>query len=56
MDALEFKYKAQKQGANKYLIAKYFESKFVDTKPLSEQVRKRQVLFNKIHAVKINIP
>ncbi|GAV81532.1 hypothetical protein CFOL_v3_24987 [Cephalotus follicularis] len=37
-DALEFKYKAEEQGTNKYLITKYFDFKMIDTKPLLEQV------------------
>lgn len=55
-NALEFKYKAEEQGTNKYLIAKYFDYKFIDTKPLLEQVHELQVIVNKIRALKIDIP
>lgn len=55
-NALEFKYKAEEQGTNKYLIAKYFDFKFIDTKPLLEQVHELQVIVNKIRALKIDIP
>ncbi|GAV89403.1 UBN2_2 domain-containing protein [Cephalotus follicularis] len=53
--ALEFKYRAEEQGTNKYLIAKYFDFKFIDTKPLLEQVHELQVIVNKIRALKIEI-
>ncbi|GAV70929.1 hypothetical protein CFOL_v3_14427, partial [Cephalotus follicularis] len=55
-DALEFKYRAEEQGTNKYLIAKYFDFKFFDTKPLLEQVHELQVIVNKIRALKNEIP
>ncbi|GAV83526.1 UBN2 domain-containing protein, partial [Cephalotus follicularis] len=55
-DALEFKYRAEEQGTNKCLIAKYFDFKFIDTKPLLEQVHELQVIMNKIRALKIEIP
>jgi len=55
-NALEFKYEAEEQGTNKYLISKYFDFKFIDTKPLLEQVHKLQVLVNKIRDLKIEIP
>ncbi|GAV87666.1 UBN2_2 domain-containing protein [Cephalotus follicularis] len=54
--ALEFKYKTEEQGTNKHLIAKYFDFKMIDTKPLLEQVHELQVLVNKIWALKIDIP
>ncbi|GAV91552.1 UBN2_2 domain-containing protein, partial [Cephalotus follicularis] len=54
--ALEFKYRAEEHGTNKYLIAKYFDFKFIDTKPLLEQVHELQVIVNKIRALKIEIP
>ncbi|GAV77797.1 UBN2_2 domain-containing protein [Cephalotus follicularis] len=55
-DVLEFKYKAEEQGTNMYLIAKYFDFKIIDTKPLLEQVHELQVLVNKIRTPKIDIP
>ncbi|GAV77860.1 UBN2_3 domain-containing protein [Cephalotus follicularis] len=42
-DALEFKYRAEEQGTNKYLITKYFDFKFINTKPLLKQVHELQV-------------
>ncbi|GAV59385.1 UBN2_2 domain-containing protein [Cephalotus follicularis] len=54
-DVLEFKYRAKEQGTNKYLIAKYFNFKFIDTKPLLEQVHELQVIIHKICALKIEI-
>jgi len=35
---------------------KYFDFKFIDTKPLLEKVHELQVLVNKICALKIDIP
>ncbi|GAV83905.1 UBN2_2 domain-containing protein [Cephalotus follicularis] len=55
-NALEFKYKAEEEGTNKYMIAKYFDFKMVDTKPMLEQVHELQVLINKIRALKIVLP
>ncbi|GAV77507.1 UBN2_2 domain-containing protein [Cephalotus follicularis] len=55
-DALEFKYRAEEQGTNKYLITKYFDFKFIDTKHLLEQVHELQVIVNKFRALKIEIP
>ncbi|GAV87921.1 UBN2_2 domain-containing protein, partial [Cephalotus follicularis] len=55
-DNLEFNYRAEEQGTNKYLIVKYFDFKFVDTKPLLEQVHELKVIVNKIRALKIENP
>ncbi|GAV85322.1 zf-CCHC domain-containing protein/UBN2_2 domain-containing protein [Cephalotus follicularis] len=54
--ALECKYKAEEEGTNKYLIAKYFDFKMVDTKPVVEQVHELQVIVNKICGRKIILP
>ncbi|KAK3411715.1 hypothetical protein EUGRSUZ_I00455 [Eucalyptus grandis] len=54
-NALEFKYKVEEQDTNKYLIAKYFDFKLIDTKPLLEQVHELQMLVNKICTFKIDI-
>ncbi|XP_020242811.1 uncharacterized protein LOC109821027 [Asparagus officinalis] len=51
--ALEFKYKAEEEGTNKYLIAKYLDYKMVDDKSVLEQVHELEVLVNKIHVLKI---
>ncbi|XP_020247984.1 uncharacterized protein LOC109825547 [Asparagus officinalis] len=55
-NALEFKYKAEEEGTNKYLIAKYLEYKMVDDKSVLEQVHELEVLVNKIHVLKIVLP
>ena len=33
-DALEFKYKVQEEGKNKFLITKYFDFRMADNKPI----------------------
>ncbi|GAV60169.1 UBN2_2 domain-containing protein [Cephalotus follicularis] len=53
---LEFKYKAEEECTNKYLIAKYFDFKMVDTKSVLEQVHELQVIVNKIRGRKIVLP
>ncbi|XP_020242803.1 uncharacterized protein LOC109821020 [Asparagus officinalis] len=55
-NALEFKYKAEEEGTNKYLITKYLEYKMVDDKSVLEQVYELEVLVNKIHVLKIVLP
>ncbi|GAV84404.1 UBN2_2 domain-containing protein, partial [Cephalotus follicularis] len=55
-NALEFKYTAEEQGTNKYLISKYFDFKMVNTKTLLEQVYELQLIVNKIHALTIDVP
>ena len=37
-NALEFKYKVDKEGTNKFLISKYFDFKMVDDKPMLVEV------------------
>ncbi|KAK3024779.1 hypothetical protein RJ639_044940 [Escallonia herrerae] len=54
--ALDYKYKAEEEGTNKYLIAQYFDFVMVDDKPVLEQVHALQVIVNKIRALKISIP
>ncbi|GAV62050.1 hypothetical protein CFOL_v3_05574, partial [Cephalotus follicularis] len=55
-DALEFKYRAEEQGTNRYLTTEnYFDFKFVDTIPLLEEVNcndlnSLSVPLNTIHA------
>ncbi|GAV78228.1 UBN2_2 domain-containing protein [Cephalotus follicularis] len=52
-EALEFKYKAEDEGSNKYLISKYLDFKMVDTKPIIKQVHELQVTVNKLRILKI---
>ncbi|KAK3002334.1 hypothetical protein RJ639_020781 [Escallonia herrerae] len=54
--ALDYKYKAEEEGTNKYLIAQYFNFIMVDDKPVLEQVHALQVIVNKIRALKISLP
>ncbi|XP_077209943.1 uncharacterized protein LOC143845466 [Tasmannia lanceolata] len=55
-NALELKYKAEEEGTNKYLIAKYFDFRMVDNKLVLEQIHELQVIVNKIHSLKIILP
>ncbi|XP_010914014.1 uncharacterized protein [Elaeis guineensis] len=55
-NALKYKYKAEEEGTNKFLISKYFDFKIVDDKPILEQVHELQVLVNKICAQKTVLP
>ncbi|KAK3003720.1 hypothetical protein RJ639_019326 [Escallonia herrerae] len=54
--ALDYKYKAEEEGTNKYLIAQYFDFVMADDKPVLEQVHALQVIVNKIRALKISLP
>ena len=47
-EALEFKYKTEKQGADKFLIIKYFEFAMVDNISVMDQVHELQVVVNKL--------
>lgn len=55
-EALEFKYKAEEEGTNKYLVSKYFDYKMIDNKPILEQVHELQVIVNKLRVLKIVLP
>ena len=52
-ETLEFKYKTEKQGANKFLIMKYFEFSMVDNISAMDQVHELQVLVNKLRDLKV---
>jgi hypothetical protein len=52
-EALEFKYKTEKQGADKFLIMKYFEFAMVDNISVMDQVHELQVLVNKLRDLKV---
>ncbi|GJT42661.1 copia-like retrotransposon [Tanacetum coccineum] len=54
--ALEFKYKQQEEGTNRYLIYKFFDFQMVDKKPILEQVHELQILVNKLNVLSIPIP
>uniref|UniRef100_A0A2N9I2T5 Uncharacterized protein n=1 Tax=Fagus sylvatica TaxID=28930 RepID=A0A2N9I2T5_FAGSY len=51
-EALEFKYKTEKQDADKFLIMKYFEFAMVDNISVMDQVHELQVLMNKLRDLK----
>ena len=52
-EALEFKYKTEKQGADKFLIMKYFDFAMVDNISVMDQVHELQVLVNKLRDLKV---
>uniref|UniRef100_A0A2N9IJF8 CCHC-type domain-containing protein n=1 Tax=Fagus sylvatica TaxID=28930 RepID=A0A2N9IJF8_FAGSY len=52
-EALEFKYKIEKQGPDKFLIMKYFEFAMVDNISVMNQVHELQVLVNKLRDLKV---
>ena len=53
---MEFKYKQQEEGTNRYLISKFFNFQMVDEKPILEQVHELQILVNKLNVLSIPIP
>jgi len=55
-EQLDFKYKAEEEGTNKYLVSKYLDFKMVDNKPILEQIHELQVLVNKLRILKIVLP
>ncbi|KAK0583791.1 hypothetical protein LWI29_003107 [Acer saccharum] len=54
-NALEYKYKAEKEGTDKFLILKYFEFTMVDTKPILDQIHELQILVTKLRELKVEI-
>jgi hypothetical protein len=52
-EALEFKYKTEKQRAYKFLIMKFFEFTMDDNISVMDQVHELQVLVNKLRDLKI---
>ena len=54
-NALEYKYKAEKEGIDKFLILKYFEFTMVDTKPVLDQIHDLQILVTKLRGLKVEI-
>src|SRR3954469_10105623 len=55
-EALDFMYKAEEQGTNKYLIDQYLEFKLVDNKSIMDQLHELQVIDNKLTILKILLP
>ncbi|XP_059635342.1 uncharacterized protein LOC132277507 [Cornus florida] len=55
-NALEFKYKTEKLGKDKFLIFKYFKFSMVDNLSVLDQVHELQVLVTKLLKVKIVLP
>ena len=53
--ALEFKYNAEKQGADKFQIMKYFEFTMSDSISVMDQVHDLQVLVSKLKELKVDI-
>jgi len=54
-EALEFKYKTEKQGTDKFLIMKFFEFTMVDNIFIMDQVHELQVLVNKLRDLKVDV-
>jgi hypothetical protein len=54
-EALEFKYKTEKQGTDKFLIMKFFEFTMVDNISVMDQVHELQVLVNKLRDLKVEV-
>ncbi|GJV41970.1 copia-like retrotransposon [Tanacetum coccineum] len=54
--ALEFMYKQQEEGTNRYLIYKFFNFQMVDEKPILEQAHELQILVKKLNVLSIPIP
>ena len=54
-NALEYKYKMEKEGTNKFLIWKYLEFVMVDTKSILDQIHELQVIVTELQELKIKI-
>ncbi|KAK0586627.1 hypothetical protein LWI29_009886 [Acer saccharum] len=54
-NTLEYKYKAEKEGTDKFLTLKYFEFTMVDTKPILDQIHELQILVTKLCELKVEI-
>ena len=52
-NALEYKYKTEKKGKDKFLILKYLEFSIVDSKSVLDQIYEIQVIVNKLHELKV---
>lgn len=54
-NALEYKYKTEKEGTDKFLILKYFEFKISDNQTVLDQVHELQILVTKLRELKVEI-
>ncbi|KAH9725877.1 hypothetical protein KPL70_008036 [Citrus sinensis] len=54
-NALEYKYKTEKEGTDKFLISKYFEFIMVDTKSILDQIHELQIIVAKLRELKVEI-
>ena len=52
---LEYKYKAEKEGTDKFLTLKYFEFTMVETKPVLDQIHELQIMVTKLRELKVEI-
>ncbi|KAL5553812.1 hypothetical protein UlMin_041213 [Ulmus minor] len=53
--ALEYKYKAEKEGTDKFLIFKYFEFTMVETKPTLDQIHELKIMVTKLRELNVEI-
>ncbi|KAH9669996.1 hypothetical protein KPL70_022027 [Citrus sinensis] len=54
-NALEYKYKTEKEGTDKFLVSKYFEFIMVDTKSILDQIHELQIIVAKLRELKVEI-
>ena len=54
-NALEYKYKTEKEGTDKFLILKFLEFVMVDTKSVLDQIHELQVIVTKLRDLKMEI-
>ena len=54
-NALEYKYKIEKEGTDKFLVSKYFEFIMVDTKSILDQIHELQIIVAKLRELKVEI-
>ncbi|XP_024042241.1 uncharacterized protein LOC127899364 [Citrus sinensis] len=54
-NALEYKYKTEKEGTDKFLVSKYFDFIMVDTKSILDQIHELQIIVAKLRELKVEI-
>ncbi|XP_024029982.1 uncharacterized protein LOC112094102 [Morus notabilis] len=54
-NALECKYKTEKEGTDKFLILKFLEFVIIDTKSVLDQIHELQVIVTKLRELKVEI-
>ena len=54
-NALEYKYKIEKEGTDKFLILKYLEFSIIDYESVLDQRHDFQVIVTKLHELKVKI-